>query len=107
MNAMLNTIPERKGAKNMSSHMQSCASVPIKQRVLKFARLLFSERGLRGTHVRYICSHTGVNVLLQVFLRLGGPLPAWEILTQHVASTSLKALQCGNRKQACHERNSA
>jgi len=91
----------------MSSHKQSSASVPIKQRFLRFACLLFSEHGLRGTHVRDTCSQAGVNVLLQIFLRLEGRLPAWEILTRHVASTSLKALQSETRKQGCHERNSA
>ena len=221
----------------MNSPEESPAGVPIKQRVLKFARLLFSERGLRGTRVRDICSHASVNVaalsyyfrskeglyeavvseaglllvaaaerlgehsddappevrlrriveslfeklsedhawiarlvaremvdpageragwvglgferyflllqaeidgllgheadreavrlhalsvisqclfyclarenLPQVFLRLEGSLPAGEILARHVASTSLKALQCENRKQGCHERNSA
>jgi TetR/AcrR family transcriptional regulator, regulator of cefoperazone and chloramphenicol sensitivity len=47
---------------NVNSPKESSASVPIKQRVLRFARLLFSERGLRGTHVRDICRHAGVNV---------------------------------------------
>jgi len=46
----------------MNSPKESSASVPIKQRVLKFARLLFSERGLRGTNVQDICRHAGVHV---------------------------------------------
>ncbi len=46
----------------MNSPEESSASVPIKQRVLRFARLLFSERGLRGTHVRDICRQASVNV---------------------------------------------
>jgi TetR/AcrR family transcriptional regulator, regulator of cefoperazone and chloramphenicol sensitivity len=221
----------------MNSPKESSATVPIKQRLFRFACLLFSEHGWRGTHVRDICKHAGVNVaaityyfrskeglyeavvseagaqlvaaaeglgkhsddvstevrlrsiveslfktliedhawiarlvarqmadpageragwvglglekyfmllqaeinsllgpqadrevvrlhalsvisqclfyclvgqnLPQVFLRLEGPLPPWEILARHVASTSFKAMRCQDGKQAYHERNSA
>ncbi len=47
---------------NINSPKGNSAGGPIKQRVLRFACLLFSERGLRGTHVRDICSHAGVNL---------------------------------------------
>jgi len=47
---------------NINSPEGNSAGGPIKQRVLRFACLLFSERGLRGTHVRDICSHAGVNL---------------------------------------------
>ena len=46
----------------MNSLIKSSLNDPIKQRVLAAARLLFSERGLRGTDFREICQRAGVDV---------------------------------------------
>jgi AcrR family transcriptional regulator len=46
----------------MNPPVESSSRDPIKQRVLGAARLLFSERGLRGTDFREICQRAGTDV---------------------------------------------
>ncbi|MGA3181868.1 MAG: CerR family C-terminal domain-containing protein [Verrucomicrobiota bacterium] len=45
----------------MKSPVESSSSLSVRRRIFESACFLFSERGLRGTHVRDICRHADVN----------------------------------------------
>jgi AcrR family transcriptional regulator len=45
----------------MKLPVEGSQSLPIRKRIFESACSLFSERGLRGTHVRDICQHAHVN----------------------------------------------
>lgn len=45
----------------MKPPLKKSQSLPIRRRIFDSACYLFSERGLRGTHVRDICRHADVN----------------------------------------------